>query len=59
MDGHWSFIPKFNIGLESRWDFRSGVKGPIKESESLIIEFGKDPLIVVDPDSNCFYSKVL
>ena len=57
-EGHWSFIPKTNVGLESRWDFRTDVKEPVKGSESLIVEFGKDPVIVIDPDSNCFYSKV-
>ena len=56
-DGHWSFIPKTNVGLESRWDFRSDVKDPIKRSESLIVEFGKEPAVVIDPDSNCFYLK--
>jgi hypothetical protein len=56
-DGRWSFIPQTNVGLESRWDFRSDAKEPIKESESLIVEFGKEPVIVIDPDSNCFYMK--
>jgi hypothetical protein len=56
-DGHWSFIPTTNVGLESRWDFRSDVKDPIKRSESLVVEFGKEPAIVIDPDSNCFYLK--
>ena len=57
-DGHWSFIPKTNVGLESRWDFRADVKEPVKGSESLIVEFGKETVIVIDPDSNCFYMKV-
>lgn len=57
-DGRWSFIPRTNVGLESRWDFRADVKQPVKGSESLIVEFGKDPVIVIDPDSNCFYMKV-
>jgi len=55
---HWSFIPKTNIGLESRWNFPAGAKAPSKESESLIVEFSKPPAIVIDPDSNCFYAKV-
>ena len=33
-DGHWSFIPRTNVGLESRWDFRADVKEPVKGSES-------------------------
>jgi len=57
-DGHWSFMPSTNVGLESRWDFRTDVKSPVKGSESLIVEFGKQPVIVIDPDSNCFYMKV-
>jgi hypothetical protein len=54
----WSYIPKTNLGLESRWTFPANTKTPTKESESLIVEFGKPPLIVIDPDSNCFYMKV-
>jgi hypothetical protein len=54
----WSFLPKTNVGLESRWNFPAKAKAPIKESESLIVEFGKQPVIVIDPDSNCFYMKV-
>jgi len=33
-------------------------KAATKESESLIVEFSKEPVIVLDPDSNCFYVKV-
>lgn len=54
----WSFIPKTNVGLESRWNFPAQAKVPTKESESLIVEFGREPVIVIDPDSNCFYMKV-
>lgn len=54
----WSFIPKTNVGLESRWNFPANSKARTKESESLIVEFGKEPVIVIDPDSNCFYMKV-
>jgi len=57
-NGHWSFIPKSNVGLESRWSFRTEAEGPVKTSESLIVEFGKTPVIVIDPDSNCFYWKM-
>ena len=28
------------------------------EAESLLVEFGKPPLIVINPDENCFYEKV-
>ena len=57
---HWSFTPPSSVGLESRWDFHfsADAKAPSKESESLIVEFGSEPVIVIDPDSNCFYSKV-
>jgi hypothetical protein len=54
----WSFMPKTNVGLESRWNFPADAKAPTKESESLIVEFGRRPVIVIDPDSNCFYMKM-
>lgn len=42
---HWSFLPKSNVGLESRWNFSPRTAGPVKESESLVVEFGKEPVI--------------
>lgn len=54
---HWSFMPKTNVSFDSRWNFPIDAKTPIKESESLIVEFGKTTVIVIDPDSNCFYQK--
>ena len=54
----WSFMPKANVGLESRWSFPADAKRPTKESESLIVEFGRRPVIVIDPDSSCFYMKM-
>ena len=58
MDGRWSFIPRTNVGLESRWDFRTNAADPVRESDSLVVEFGREPVILIDPDSNCFYEKV-
>jgi hypothetical protein len=54
----WSFMPKTNVWLQSRWTFPGDAKAPYKETQSLIVEFGKEPVIVINPDSNCFYSKV-
>jgi len=54
----WFYSPKTNVDLESRWTYPADAKTPTKESESLIVEFGKSPVIVIDPDSNCFYMKV-
>lgn len=54
----WSFVRESNVSLESRWSFPADSKAATKESESLIVEFSKQPVIVLDPDSNCFYMKV-
>ena len=35
----------------------ANAKTPTKQSESLIVEFGKKSVVVIDPDSNCFYMK--
>jgi hypothetical protein len=54
----WVFISRHNIGMESRWDYPAGAKAPIRESDSLVVEFSKPPVIVIDPDNNCFYEQV-
>jgi len=53
----WSFMPKSNVWLQSRWTFPADAKAPYKETQSLVVEFGKEPAIVINPDSNCFYMK--
>jgi hypothetical protein len=53
----WSFAPAHNISLDSRWNFPADRATPVRESESLIVEFTQPPSILIDPDSNCFYSK--
>ena len=55
---HWSYIPRSNVGLESRWTFYANTQTPTKESESLVVEWSKPPVILINPDSNCFYMKV-
>ena len=58
--GHWSFIPPSNVGLESHWSFPQNATAPVRESTSLIVEFHRsgNPVILINPDSNCFYEKV-
>jgi hypothetical protein len=56
-ENKWTFLPRHNIALDSRWAFLAGAPIPKRESESLIVEFTHPPSIVIDPDNNCFYGK--
>ena len=59
--GHWEFYPPSNVFLEEHWDFHfdADQKQPKRGNYSLIVEFisKEPPIIVVDPDDNCFYEK--
>jgi len=59
--GRWEFSPPSNVWLDDRWDFHfeNTRKDPEKGSYSLTVEFfsKEPPVIVVDPDDNCFYER--
>jgi hypothetical protein len=61
-DERWSYSPDDHINLETRRDFFT--KQPPNEvigvpiRENLIVEFGNPSVIVLNPDSDCFYRKV-
>jgi len=59
--GHWEFDPPSNVFLEERWDFhfRPIQKQPERGSDGLVVEFfsKEPPIIVIDPDDNCFYEQ--
>jgi hypothetical protein len=60
--GHWSYSPDNHINFDSRKNFltkqpQEGVAG-MSVRENLITEFRKPPIILLNPDSDCFYRKV-
>jgi hypothetical protein len=60
-DERWSYLPDNSINFDSRRNFfstqpKSGVIGTSMH-ETLLIEFGDPSLILINPDSDCFYRK--
>lgn len=59
---HWSYSPENHVNFDIRRNFFT--KQPPTEvigvpiPENLIVEFGNPPVILVHPDSDCFYRKV-
>ena|SRR2546427_482292 len=56
---HWSYSEKDHIALDrrKRWDSYSDPPEGIAEFEVLIVQFGKPPVILINPDEDCVYLK--
>jgi len=56
---HWSYMEKDHISLDQRkrWDSYSDPPEGIAELEVLIVQFGKPPVILINPDEDCLYVK--
>lgn len=56
---HWSYSEKDHISLDqrTRWDSYSDPPKGIAEFEVLIVQFGKPPVILINPDEDCLYVK--
>jgi hypothetical protein len=57
----WDYIPDHSVFLDSRKDFlnsqpENGFVGA-KKVEGLLVEFTTPPVILLNPDQNCFYTK--
>ncbi len=61
-DQHWSYLPDRSINLDMRKNFltKRPADGTIGVSihETLLVEFGKPSVIVLNPDGSCFYRKI-
>jgi hypothetical protein len=61
-DQHWSYLPENNIHFDTRKNFLT--KQPPDKTigrsihETLLVEFGKPSLIVLDPHGDCLYRKI-
>ena len=61
-DQHWSYSPENHINFETRKNFftrqpTDSVIG-VAVHENLLVEFGNPAVIVLHPDSDCFYRRV-
>jgi hypothetical protein len=56
---HWSYMEKDYIFLDQRrrWDSHSDPPEGIGELEVLMVQFGKPPVILINPHSDCLYVK--
>ena len=61
-DQHWSYLPENSINFDTRKNFLT--KQPpdtaigVSIHETLLVEFGKPSIIVLNPRGDCFYRKV-
>ena len=51
---HWKYTPDDGILLNQRLTAPAGTP----ESEGLIVEFREPPVILLNPDEDCFYQKI-
>ena len=51
---HWEYTPNNGISLNRRLTAPAGTL----ESEGLIVEFSEPPVILLNPDEDCFYQKI-
>lgn len=61
-EGHWSYVPDNSVSFDARRNFFSkqpstGTIG-VSVHETLIVEFGSPSIILLNPDSDCFYRKI-
>ena len=61
-DQHWSYLPDNSINFDTRKNFLT--KQPpdkaigVSIHETLLVEFGKPSVIVLNPHGDCFYRKI-
>jgi hypothetical protein len=53
----WFLYSNGNVSLERRINVKSG-QGTEFRSEGLVVHHGENPIMLIDPDSNCFYQRV-
>jgi hypothetical protein len=54
--GRWAYSEPRGISLDKR--FHVPAQGTVeRRSEILVVEFSSPPIILLDPDSNCFYER--
>jgi hypothetical protein len=54
---HWAYIPDHSISLDRRLAVSDPQYARLPESEILIVEFSEPPVIVLNPDQDCFYER--
>ncbi|MGO9588415.1 MAG: hypothetical protein ACLP3K_00025 [Candidatus Acidiferrales bacterium] len=58
---HWDFVAPDSIQFDKRRNFFTDQNYKdlvgVPEFESLIVKFGSPPTILLDPGSDCFYTK--
>ncbi|MCU1285652.1 MAG: hypothetical protein JWO13_2002 [Acidobacteriales bacterium] len=59
---HWSYVPDNAVSFDARRNFFSrqqpNLQAGVSIHETLIVEFGDPSVILLNPDSNCFYRKM-
>ena len=57
----WDYLPEHSVSFDSRKNFFNSQPANefvgAKMGESLLVEFTTPPVILLNPDQNCFYTK--
>jgi hypothetical protein len=56
-DQRWSLYSDGGVSFERRINVTQGENTELR-SEGLVVRYGEKPIILIDPDTNCFYERV-
>jgi hypothetical protein len=57
VQAHWEYIPDHSVSLDRRLVISDPQNAGMAQLQVLIVEFSDPPVIVLNPDEDCFYER--